>query len=410
MTPTLLKTRLWLILPEALEAMAFTSEVAFGDFPIPPKRSCLLNVQNGVGTIDITGPLMRNADEWDKAMGATDMADIHEALDQAGARPDVRSVMLNIDSPGGTVMGTPEVADAVASLNQKKPVYAFSSGLMCSAAYWIASQARAIYATPSARVGSIGVVQTVIDQSARFGKAGINVEVFTVGKYKAMGHPAVPLNDEQRGYIKDNLIEIANDFHAAVLSSGRPIPAEAMEGQTFSGKQAQKMHLASMVRNRSEAFQRLSMYHSAVDIKTRAMKTVEQELATATADLTKLQADHKAQSELLTEESNKLSTANANVKKLTDEKVKLETDAATAKADLDTAKTKITELEARQKDFDKKVQIELARLAASTCTQTPAGVTGGANKEGKTMTRAEFDKSSHEVRNSFFRNGGKLTD
>ncbi len=85
-------------------------------------------------------------------------------------RDDIKAVFLDIDSPGGTVAGTPELAAAVASLNERKPVYAFSSGLMCSAAYWIASQARAIYATPSAQVGSIGVVQAVIDNSAALDK------------------------------------------------------------------------------------------------------------------------------------------------------------------------------------------------------------------------------------------------
>ena len=106
-------------------------------------------------------------------MGAGDLwdGDVEHA-------PELRNqdaVILDIDSPGGTVAGTPELGAAVAALNGQKPVYAFSSGLMCSAAYWIASQAEAIYATPSARVGSIGVVQTVIDNSARLHAEGIKV-------------------------------------------------------------------------------------------------------------------------------------------------------------------------------------------------------------------------------------------
>jgi ClpP class serine protease len=96
------------------------------------------------------------------------------------------------------VAGTPELAAAVASLNEDKPVYAFSSGLMASAAYWIASQARAIYATPSAQVGSIGVVQAVVDDSGALDRDGIKVEVFSVGKYKAMGAPGTSLTDDQR--------------------------------------------------------------------------------------------------------------------------------------------------------------------------------------------------------------------
>ena len=111
---------------------------------------------------------------------------------------------------------------------------------MCSAAYWVASQARAIYATPSARVGSIGVVQAVIDNTAALDEAGIKVEVFAVGKYKAMGAPGTPLTDDQRELIPSNLAEIAGSSMPRCWP-GPVDSAEAMEGQTFSGRQAQRL-------------------------------------------------------------------------------------------------------------------------------------------------------------------------
>jgi len=146
-----------------------------------------------------------------------------------------------------------------------------------------ASQARAIYATPSAQVGSIGVVQAVIDNTAALDKAGLKVEVFSVGKYKAMGAPGTPLTDDQRELISSNLAEIAAEFHDAVRSRGRAIPDEAMEGQTFSGKQAQRHNLAGMVPDRAEAMRRLRAYSSAsVDTGSRSMNTsIEDELAEA---------------------------------------------------------------------------------------------------------------------------------
>jgi ClpP class serine protease len=138
---------------------------------------------------------------------------------------------LDIDSPGGTVAGTPELAAAVSALDQKKPVYAFSSGLMASAAYWIASQARAIYATPSAQVGSIGVVQAVVDRSAAINAAGIKVEVFSVGKYKAMGAPGTPLTDDitlSRETGRGDLFEICG-IHQARLDLRCPHSRKAPE-------------------------------------------------------------------------------------------------------------------------------------------------------------------------------------
>ena len=269
--------------------------------------------------------------------------------------------------------GTPELAAAVASLNERKPVYAFSSGLMASAAYWIASQARAIYATPSAQVGSIGVVQAFLDQSAALESAGLKVEVFSVGKYKAMGAPGSRLTDDQRELIQSNLEDIAADFHAAVLARGRSIPAEAMEGQTFSGRQAQRYNLAGMVPDRQEAMRRLRIYHAAVDTESRAMSTaLEDQLAEARNQVDDLAREYKAQTDLLTE-------ASANFERLRNESDALTAEIDSLKSERDSARNestalqaRINELQASQSDFDNRLQIEVARLLASTGTATPA--------------------------------------
>ncbi|MCF7675090.1 MAG: S49 family peptidase, partial [Akkermansiaceae bacterium] len=183
----------WLIQPEALRSMALAVR-SFRDrgtaLPKAAQSSQLLTVEDGIGTVAIDGPILRKPSLFARVlMGASGSGEISAAIREAGERDDIKAVFLDIDSPGGTVAGTPELAAAVASLNERKPVYAFSSGLMCSAAYWIASQARAIYATPSAQVGSIGVVQAVIDDSAALASEGIKVEVFSVGN-GAQGRPA----------------------------------------------------------------------------------------------------------------------------------------------------------------------------------------------------------------------------
>ncbi len=338
----------------------------------------LLSVEDGIGVVAIEGPILRKPDVFARVFfGATSSEDITTALREAEQRPDVKAVFLNIDSPGGTVAGTPELAAAVASLNERKPVYAFSSGLMASAAYWVASQARAIYATPSARVGSIGVVQAVIDNSAALDKAGIKVEVFSVGKYKAMGAPGTPLTDDQRELISSNLAEIASEFHSAVLAKGRAIPAEALEGQTFSGRQAQRLNLAGMVPDRAEAMRRLRVYHTAsVDTGSRAMDTpIEDELAQARTELDDLKRDHQAQTELLAEESAAVSSLRGEVETLSAQLETLTNERDAATGQVTGLQSRITELEASQVDFDRRVQTEVARIAAATGTNLPARVT-----------------------------------
>ena len=353
--------------------------------------SSLLSVEDGVATVSISGPIIRKPDIFARVlMGATDSEEIGAAIQEAASRPDIKAVFLDIDSPGGTVAGTPEIAAAVSALDQKKPVYAFSSGLMASAAYWIASQARAIYATPSAQVGSIGVVQAVVDRSAAINAAGIKVEVFSVGKYKAMGAPGTPLTDDQRELIQSNLAEIAGEFHAAVLAKGRAIPPEAMEGQTFSGRQAQRHNLAGMVQDRAEAMRRLKVYHAAVDMGTRAMTTaLEDQLLEARTQVDDLTRDYQAQTELLNENSTALDALRGEVELLSAEieTLKAERDGAqsqathliterdSASARVASMQSQITELEASQTEFDRKLQLEVARVVASTGTTMPARVT-----------------------------------
>ncbi len=363
-----------------------------GSLPQHQPASSLLSVEDGIGVVAIEGPILRKPDLFARIFfGATSSEEIGEAIREATGRDDIKAVFLNIDSPGGTVAGTPELANAVAALDRKKPVYAFSSGLMCSAAYWVASQARAIYATPSAQVGSIGVVQAVIDNSAALDKAGIKVEVFSVGKYKAMGAPGTPLTDDQRELISSNLAEIAGEFHAAVLVKKRAIPAEAMEGQTFSGKQAQRHNLAGMVADRSEAMHRLRIYHASVDTGSRAMDTtVENELVEARTKVADLQRDHQAQTELLNEASANADSLRGEVELLTAEIDTLKAERDSAMGEATALQSRIATLQASQADFDTRVQTEVARVVASTGTTLPARVTPAGDATQAADLHAQF--------------------
>jgi signal peptide peptidase SppA len=392
-----LQHREWLIQPDALQTIsaAFQEQADRGGFlsKQAPQNS-LLSIDDGIGVVAIEGPILRKPDLFARVFfGATSSEEIADALHEVEGREDIKAVFLNIDSPGGTVAGTPELANAVARLDKKKPVYAFSSGLMCSAAYWIASQARAVYVTPSAQVGSIGVVQTVIDSSAALENRGIKVEVFSVGKYKAMGAPGTPLTDEQRELISSNLAEIAGEFHAAVLAKGRAIPTEAMEGQTFSGKQAQRHNLAGMVSDRSEAMRRLRVYHSSsVDTGSLAMDTpIEDELAQARTELADLNRDYQAQTQLLAEESAAVCTLRGEVEALSAQLETLTNERDAAAEQATSLQSRITELEASQIDFDRRVQTEVARIATATGTNLPARVTPAGDSQAL-GTPASYDQ------------------
>ena len=113
-----------------------------------------------VAVVDIQGPLMKRGGLLDALCGITSYQSVEKALDQAAGAPQVDTVILNIDSPGGQVAGLEAFADKIHDLRENKRIVAFSDGQAASAAYWIASAAQEIYLTESASVGSIGVVAT----------------------------------------------------------------------------------------------------------------------------------------------------------------------------------------------------------------------------------------------------------
>jgi len=397
---SLLSRQPWLITTNAMQGMV-AQAVAFFDTRIQlpePTRNELLSVTDGVGIIDLHGPLMRQPDLISSLLfGATDMNEVTDAIQEAVQRDDVQSILIDIDSPGGTVNGTPELAQAVADAAKLKSIYAFSAGQMCSAAYWIASQCDAVYATPSARVGSIGVMLPFIDSTEKFRSEGLNVEVFAAGKFKGMATPGVPLTEDQRALIQSDIEEIAADFKAAVLARGRKIPDSAMEGQSFSARNAQRLNLAGTVGSREEVISRLrSMQAARVDTPSRAstpMKTVEEQLSEALARIQTLEADAKAREGLMADASTQVETFKATLHtKEQEHQALLQQDcterdtlkgqlvAVQAEVERFTKRSgelegQVRDLTAREQDLEKRAAIKAAQIPAEMGTQVPAKIT-----------------------------------
>jgi len=402
---SLLQRQPWLILPEALRGM---TTVAFGFFENRVKlpevtSSPFLSVEDGVGIISLHGPMMRNPGVIPRLLfGALNFEDAIDAVNEAAERADVEAILLDIDSPGGTANGTPELAQAVADASRGKFVYAYSGGQMCSAAYWVASQCDAIYASPSARVGGIGVILPYVDDTEALKAEGLKVEVFAAGKFKSMGTPGVPLTDEQRALLQADVEDIARDFRSAVLAKGRKIPDEAMEGQSFRARGAQRNNLAGVVKNRAEVLSRLRSLHvRKVDTAawSSAMnKTLEEQLNEALTRVASLEADAKAREILLTEASQQADKYEATLQQretaLQEAQQELAKQRDALSAQLIDAKTEVdrislrnkdleaqlTELRGRDQDIEKRAAARAAQIAAEMSSPVPAKITpkGGA--------------------------------
>jgi signal peptide peptidase SppA len=378
----------WLITPEAF-GVIYSAAQSFFKEGVPTTlrtESKLLSVEGGIGTVALRGPMMRNPDVIDQLVfGATDTEEVLAAVHEASEREDVQAILLDIDSPGGSVNGTPELAAAVAAASKSKAVYAFSAGQMCSAAYWVASQCDAVYATPSARVGSIGVILPVVDSSEAFAQAGLKMEVFAAGKFKSAGTPGTSLTDEQKDWLQSEVEEIAADFRSAVLARGRKIPDEAMEGQTFNGRRAMRLNMAGMVDGRAQVIARLRELHvREVDTAAEAMDTtiLETELAEAKASLAKLTDEAKAQDSLLSEATEQITSLTAKSEALSQEltavnaeREQLASDLATARQTIESVSSLNKDLESREQDLEKRAAARAAEIVAETGNQAPANVT-----------------------------------
>lgn len=187
-----------------------------------------------VRIIEVRGILARGVSGW--WPWATDFDELEKALLDADDDETVSAVVLDVDSPGGTVNGTPEAADVLASI--QKPVVAYTAGGMYSAAYYLAAAADMILARRSAGVGSIGVIAAHVDYTAMYAEEGISIEVFRSGENKAPGAFGLSLSDSQREMIQGRIDAMGKAFREHVLRYRNEVDEDHMDGREFTGEQA----------------------------------------------------------------------------------------------------------------------------------------------------------------------------
>lgn len=163
------------------------------------------------GQIGVFGVLGQN--DW---YADSDYSEIRANVRRALADPSVRTIDLVIDSPGGSVLGLPETADAIHAANKVKPVRAFVSGIAASAAYWLASQAGSITLTPSGEVGSVGVLDLHADITKALENAGVKLTAVTAGEHKVERAPFTPLSDDAKAHMQAGVNAWHTDFLSAI--------------------------------------------------------------------------------------------------------------------------------------------------------------------------------------------------
>jgi len=158
----------WAIEPSAFDTLVeivhranvFDPETLLTRNPQRLEGARYTGIVDGVAVIPIFGPIVPRASMFSEISGATSVDILARDFGTALREPSVRAIVLNIDSPGGAVTGVDALAQTIRDARGKKRITAFVTGQAASAAYWVASAADEIVASPAALLGSIGVVAT----------------------------------------------------------------------------------------------------------------------------------------------------------------------------------------------------------------------------------------------------------
>ena len=139
--------------------------------------------------ISLVGPIM-------------DATSIVEQLDEAGENKEVKGVLFSIDSPGGAVAPSVEIAYAIKRLRESKPVVIYAAGIMASGGYYSAIWGNEIIANPGSMIGSIGVIMEGADLSELMQKVGVKTQVVHAGTYKQVGTMERQWNNVERAELE----------------------------------------------------------------------------------------------------------------------------------------------------------------------------------------------------------------
>ena len=158
-----------------------------------------------------------------------------------GANPLIRTVILDLDSPGGHAVYVRELGSAIREVGDQgtRTIAHIGPGAMAaSAAYWIAASADEIHASTAGMVGSIGVFSALYEFSGMLGKLGISLKLFRDGPLKGMGIFGKSLTDDEAAHVQAGVDKVSAEFKGFIRARRPGIAEETMHGQVFDGDES----------------------------------------------------------------------------------------------------------------------------------------------------------------------------
>lgn len=201
--------------------------------------------------LPLNGIITQKLNLWSFFLGGTSTDLFGREFDAAINDNSIGAVVIDIDSPGGSVYGVPELARKIYNARGKKPIIAATNSLAASAAFWIASAADEIVITPSGEIGSVGVIAIHADFSKAEESFGVKVSLIYAGDYKIEGNPHEPLKDEARIAIQQRVDDYYGMFITDLAEfrgiSERTVLQKFGKGRVVGADDAINSHMADKI-------------------------------------------------------------------------------------------------------------------------------------------------------------------
>jgi protease IV len=181
-------------------------------------------------------------------------------LKRFGENPSIKAIVLRIDSPGGGVVPSQEIYDAVQRVRNKnnKAVIASMGTVAASGGYYIAAATDRIIANPGTLTGSIGVIMETANVEGLLKKIGVEGIVIKSGKFKDVGSPLRKMTEEEQALLQSVMDDVHKQFIDAV-AEGRALEVSTVQaladGRIFTGRQAKEAKLVDELGNLDDAIQ-----------------------------------------------------------------------------------------------------------------------------------------------------------
>lgn len=230
---------------------------------------------NGVAVVRVVGALTKGISKF----GGASSIQVRRGIQLAMRDPEVRAILVAVDSPGGQIPGVQEVVDTIWQARAVKPVAAYIEDLAASAGYWIASAAQRVTSNATALIGNIGAYTVLTDFSGAAEREGIKVTVVSTGPDKGAGVPGTEITQR----MVDDTQRLVDQFGAAFFAAvrrGRRLNDTGMtavtDGRIWMAPDAQALGLSDGIQSFEEALAEAATLRGPRQRMARARQEVAQ--------------------------------------------------------------------------------------------------------------------------------------